>query len=220
MATKKNLTIKVLKTKKDDKELSVALDSQVFAQKADKSTLAQVLRAYIYNSHQQTKKVKTRGEVDLTKAKAYRQKGTGNARHGAKSAPIYVGGGVAHGPKGHITRLRLPKKIRNQALKSLLSSKLVEEKLFLLSLKKLEKPKTSLISSILKLNNLDNQKLNLVINKKDQDENSNLLISARNIKNLKIISSASLNPHHLSRSSIFIITKNSLDSITKRLIAK
>lgn len=220
MATKKTLTIKVLKNKKDDKESSIALDPQVFAQKAGKATLAQVLRAYIYNSHQQTKKTKTRGEVDLTKAKVYRQKGTGNARHGAKSAPIYVGGGVAHGPKGHITRLKLPKKIRNQVLKSLLSSKLAEEKLCLLSLEKLEKPKTSLIASILKLNKLDNQKLNLVLNKKDQDENANLLVSTRNLKDLKMVSSASLNPYHLSRNSIFILTQNSLESITKRLTAK
>lgn len=220
MATKKTLKLKVLKNKKDDKDVSISLDPQVFSQKSDKKTIAQVIRAYVYNSHQQTKKTKTRGEVDLTKAKVYRQKGTGNARHGAKSAPIYVGGGVAHGPKGHITRLKLPKKIRNQVLRSLLSNKLTEEKLWALSLKKLEKPKTSLIADILKLNKLDNQKVNLVLNKKDQDENENLLISARNLKDLKIVSSASLNPYHLSQNSTFILTKNSLESITKRLIAK
>ena len=68
--------------------------------KANSTLLAQAIRVYGSNSHQKTSKVKTRGEVDGSTRKIYRQKGTGNARHGAKYAPIFVGGGIAHGPTG------------------------------------------------------------------------------------------------------------------------
>ncbi len=65
--------------------------------------LAQAIHIYREDSHRGVAKTKTRGEVDLTKHKVYKQKGTGNARHGAKSSPIYVGGGVAFGPTGYKT---------------------------------------------------------------------------------------------------------------------
>ena len=67
--------------------------------KSSPTLLAQAIRVYQSNSHQKTSAVKTRGEVVGSTKKIYRQKGTGNARHGAKYAPVFVGGGIAHGPK-------------------------------------------------------------------------------------------------------------------------
>lgn len=78
--------------------------------------LAQALRVYEDNVHPGLAKVKTRGEVHISTRKIYRQKGTGFARHGAKSAPIFVGGGVTHGPKGLKRKLTLSKKIAKKAL--------------------------------------------------------------------------------------------------------
>jgi len=78
--------------------------------------LAQAMRVYEARGHVGLAKAKTRAEVERTKKKWYRQKGTGGARHGAKSAPIFVGGGVAHGPRPIERKLSLPKRMAKKAL--------------------------------------------------------------------------------------------------------
>lgn len=94
----------------------------VFGFTVNQPLLAQAIRVYTYNEHQSTSRVKTRAEVRRTKKKWFKQKGTGNARHAARSAPIFVGGGVAHGPKGLSTaNLSLSQQQKHQALKSALT---------------------------------------------------------------------------------------------------
>lgn len=94
----------------------------VFGVSVNEQLLAQAIRVYQYNDHQSTSRVKTRGEVIRTKKKWFKQKGTGNARHAQRSAPIFVGGGVAHGPKGLSTaNLKLSQTQKRQALRSALS---------------------------------------------------------------------------------------------------
>lgn len=91
----------------------------------NEALLAQALRVYESNSHQKTHKVKTRGEVVGSTRKIYRQKGTGKARHGAKYAPLFVGGGIAHGPTGvRPENLVLPKAMRRRSLAVALHAKL------------------------------------------------------------------------------------------------
>jgi large subunit ribosomal protein L4 len=94
----------------------------IFGGPARDQLIGQALRVYTSNSHQGTSRVKTRGEVNRTKKKWFKQKGTGNARHAARSAPIFVGGGVAHGPKGvRPNNLTLSQKQKREALKAALS---------------------------------------------------------------------------------------------------
>ena len=95
--------------------------------------LSQAMRVYEDRTHPGLSKVQTRAEVNRTKKKVYRQKGTGGARHGARSAPIYVGGGVAHGPKGIKRRLVLPSKIARKALKTAVTLKAKSGELFVVS---------------------------------------------------------------------------------------
>lgn len=90
---------------------------------ASPSLLAQAIRVYASNSKAGLASVKTRGEVRISKRKIYRQKGTGGARHGAKSAPIFVGGGVAHGPRPGKRILSLPKRLKGLALSGALWAK-------------------------------------------------------------------------------------------------
>lgn len=112
---------------KSEKASDLSLPKE-FSEEVNKALLAQALHVYRDRSHAGLSRVKTRAEIDLTKAKAYKQKGTGRARHGAKSAPIFVGGGVTHGPKGVKRTLLLPKKMKQQALVSALSLKAKEGK--------------------------------------------------------------------------------------------
>ncbi len=85
--------------------------------------LSQALHVYHARIHTGTSKVKTRSEINRTKKKVYKQKGTGGARHGARSAPIYVGGGIAHGPKVEKRDRVLPKNVRRKALQVAISMK-------------------------------------------------------------------------------------------------
>ena len=87
-----------------------------YTEKVSRSLLWQVLHVYRDRFHTGSSKVKTRSEINRTKKKLYRQKGTGGARHGAKSAPIFVGGGVAHGPKVARRLLDAPKVMKKKAL--------------------------------------------------------------------------------------------------------
>src|SRR3989344_3759198 len=103
-----------------------------FVEKENLPLLAQAIRVYEARLHPGLAKVKTRGEVIASTRKIYRQKGTGGARHGAKSAPIFVGGGVTHGPKGLKRILTLPAKMRKKALGTALSLKAKEEKVFVI----------------------------------------------------------------------------------------
>lgn len=107
---------------KTGKMTKIALPKE-FSVKENKHLLAQALHVYRVNSHTGTARVKGRGEVARTTAKWFRQKGTGHARHGARSAPIFVGGGVAHGPKGTNVSLVLPAKMRQKARAVALSMK-------------------------------------------------------------------------------------------------
>lgn len=95
-----------------------------FSAPANAVLVAQAVHVYRDRSHAGNSRVLTRGEVSLTTAKWFKQKGTGRARHGAQSAPIFVGGGVAHGPKGVKKILVLPKKMKRAALVSAISMKL------------------------------------------------------------------------------------------------
>jgi len=112
--------------------------------------LAQAIRIYQANSHQGGSRVKTRGEVAGSTRKIYRQKGTGRARHGARKAPLFVGGGVAHGPTGlRPARLVLPKQMRRAALASVLALKLANHSLLGISQASRLTGKTSSLVSLL-----------------------------------------------------------------------
>ena len=99
-------------------------------EKENLALLAQAIRVYEAGRHPGLSKTKTRGEIRVSTRKIYRQKGTGMARHGDRGAPIFVGGGKAHGPDGLKRQLRLAKKMKQKALKIALGLKAKEGKLF------------------------------------------------------------------------------------------
>lgn len=102
----------------------LTLPAEIFGGKVNRKLIAQAVRVYLANKRQGTASTKTRGEVDGSSRKIYRQKGTGRARHGSIRAPIFVKGGIVHGPKPRDFSLDLPKKMRKKALRSALAAKL------------------------------------------------------------------------------------------------
>jgi len=102
---------------------AVTASEAVFNAEINKTLLSQGIRVYLANQRQGTSKVKNRSAVNRTKKKLHAQKGTGNARHGSRNAPIFVGGGIAHGPTGLANwKLKLTKRFKSQALISALSA--------------------------------------------------------------------------------------------------
>ncbi|MEK9169701.1 MAG: 50S ribosomal protein L4 [Patescibacteria group bacterium] len=188
---------------------TVELPSQVFAVAENKSLLAQAVRVYLVNQRQGNVKVKTRSEVTGSTRKIYRQKGTGKARHGAIKAPIFVGGGIAHGPKQKNYNLKINKKEKKLALYGALSIKLKEKKILGLDEKALiMKPKTKAVANFLKVLKLIG-KNNLIIMKKISGKN-NLVLAMRNISNISFVDVNSLNPYLILKSSSLIFVEDAL----------
>ena len=102
----------------------MSLPKELFGARVNPVLMAQAVRVYLANQRKGTAKTKTRGEVVASTKKIYRQKGTGRARHGAISAPIFVGGGVVFGPKPRDFALAFPKKMKRKALMGALTTKL------------------------------------------------------------------------------------------------
>lgn len=104
----------------------IQLPKELFGAKINKQLLSQAVRVYLSNQRAGTASTKTRGQVEGSTRKIYRQKGTGRARHGAIRAPIFVGGGIVFGPKPRDFSLKMPQKMRRAALASALTSKLTD----------------------------------------------------------------------------------------------
>ena len=195
----------------DGKELkTVELPKEVFAVAENKSLLTQAVRVYLVNQRQGNVKVKTRSEVIGSTRKIYRQKGTGKARHGAIKAPIFVGGGIAHGPKQKDYSLKFNKKEKKIALYCALSNKLKVKTIFGLEEKSLTmEPKTKTVVNFLKELKLIG-KNNLMILKKISGEN-NLILAMRNISNMSFVDVNSLNPYLILKSSNLIFVEIALE---------
>ena len=124
------------------------LNKDIFDVEINKALLHQVVRMQLANKRQGTQSALTRGEVRGGGAKPWRQKGTGRARHGSIRSPIWVKGGVVFAPKPRDYSFRMPKKMRRQALKSALTSKVKNDEILVLDDLKLAQPKTDRKSGV------------------------------------------------------------------------
>ena len=159
-------------------------------------------------------KTKQRNEIKGSTKKIVAQKGSGGARHASRKAPIFVGGGVAHGPKGSVYKIKkINKKVRKLALAQTLSKKNLDKKLFILADVKKEVKKTKEFYKFLEKNNLNNV---LIISDKESLKNINK--SARNIKDIKLIKDEGANIYDLLKYKNVIITSTSVKKIEQRLI--
>jgi len=205
---------------KDGKEESqINLPKEIFNQNINKKLLAQYVRVYLTNQKPRGGSTKTRGEVAGSTRKIYRQKGTGRARHGDIKAPIFVGGGVAHGPKPRFLTLKLNKKQKKLALFSALSLKLKENKIIFLSDKVLEiEPKTKTMVRLLK-NFVDEKKPSLLL-VLPSGVDDNVLKAARNISYLDIVNVVNLNPYLVLRYKKILFLPKTVDELNKIFFKK
>ena len=161
-----------------------------------------------------TAKTKQRNEIRGSTKKIIAQKGTGGARHASKKAPLFIGGGVAHGPKGAVYKVkRINKKVRKLALAQTLSKKNLDKNLHILADVKKEIKKTKEFNKFLNDNNVSNV---LIVSDKISEKNINK--SARNIKNLKIISDDGANIYDLLKFKNVILTQSSIKNLENRIL--
>ncbi len=164
--------------------------------------LAQAIRVYENIRHKGTSKTKTRGEVVASTRKIYRQKGTGRARHGALSAPIFVGGGKAHGAKKERRSLSLPKALRKKSLAVALSIMAKEGKLVVVSdIEKLKKTKDA--ANLLHKFSKIGKRFTVFLS----DDNKNTAKVFRNIDNTRVMPFSSINAYNVYKGGVVVLDK-------------
>jgi large subunit ribosomal protein L4 len=192
---------------------NIELSDKIFSVKPNKNLIQSIVEWQLNHFKPRTAKTKQRNEVKGSTAKIYAQKGTGGARHSSRKAPIFVGGGVAHGPKGSVYKVKkINKKIRKLGLLYLLTQKNEVNSLFVVEDFKTEITKTKLFNKFLEKNKLQNS---LIIS--DENSRSKIIKSARNIPNLKIIKQEGTNVYDLLKYKNVIFTITSIKSLQDRL---
>tara|TARA_Y100000590_G_scaffold452302_1_gene595242 strand:+ start:1620 stop:2246 length:627 start_codon:yes stop_codon:yes gene_type:complete len=192
---------------------SIELSDKIFSVKLNKNVVKSIIDWQLNHFKSRVAKTKQRGDIKGSTAKIYAQKGTGGARHSSRKAPIFVGGGVAHGPKGSVYKLtKINKKIKKLGLLHLLSEKNKIKSLFVVEDFKEKITKTKIFSQFLKKNNFNNS---LLIS--DKDSKSKIIKSARNIPNIKIIEQEGTNVYDLLKYRNVIFTTTSIKTLQERL---
>lgn len=192
----------------------INLPQAIFGAKINEPLMAQAVRVYLSNQRKAKAKVKSRGEVVGSRRKIWRQKGTGRARHADRYAPIFVGGGRAHGPTGEENhRLKLTKKMRRLALFSALTSKFkAGEVLVVKGLEKVE-PKTKEMAAVLdKL--AKTKKKTLIL----PDVIENVVRAARNIKGVRLAQASLLNTYEVLNGGALILMEESVAKLKEAFL--
>jgi len=200
----------------------VTLSEEIFGVQVNEELIAQAIRVYLANKRQGTRKVKTRAEVVGSRRKIWRQKGTGRARHGDRYAPIFVGGGIAHGPKPKSFNLKLNKKMRRKALISSLSTKFKEKKIRVVEgFGKLTGRSREMVELLGNLDILDkNKKLKKGTQIITAENLTNVMRAGQNVANLNITEANLINCYEVLVNQWLIIDKDALKILKEMLSSR
>lgn len=194
------------------KQGSLTLPREIFGAKINDKLMAQAVRVYLANQRGGFASTKTRGEVHGSTRKIFRQKGTGRARHGSKKAPIFIHGGIAHGPHPRDFSLTLSKKMKKLALFSALSLRLSEEKIKGLTGFEKIQPKTKVASeALLRIGVSDKNRNVLIVTPKKSDELENFYRAVRNIEGVRALPVNTINTYEVLHSRMILLMKSGVD---------
>ena len=186
---------------------TVELAESVFAAEVNESVMHEVVLNYLANQRQGTQSTKTRSEVSGGGKKPWKQKGTGRARQGSIRAPQWIKGGIALGPKPRSYKYTLNKKVKRYALKSALTTKVLENNIIVLDTLNFDEVKTKNMAKVLE--NIKVEKALVVL----AERNSNVQLSTRNIPNVKAALVNTINTYDLLRYETLVITKDAVEKI-------
>ena len=186
----------------------IALSDKIFGAEVNGSVLHAAVKTYLANQRQGTQSTLTRTEVSGGGKKPWRQKGTGRARQGSTRAPQWVHGGVALGPKPRDYRYALNKKVRRLAMKSALSTKVLDNNMIVLDALELDTFKTKTIVEMLKALNVEGKALIVTA-----EADTKVIKSAANIPGIKTAAVNTLNVYDILNYDKFIVVKNAVGKI-------
>lgn len=186
---------------------TIELNDAVFGVEVNENLVHQAVVNQLANNRQGTQKAKTRSEVSGGGRKPWRQKGTGHARQGSTRSPQWAGGGVVFAPTPRDYSLKMNKKERRAALKSVLTSRVQENKLIVLDELKLDEVKTKAMQNV--LNNLNVSKALVVL----ADNDANVVLSTRNIPDVVTALPNTINVYDVLKYNTVILTKASAAAI-------
>ena len=193
----------------------IDLSDEVFAAEVKEHLLHEVVVAQLASRRAGTHAAKERAAVQGSKKKLYKQKGTGNARHGAIRAPSYVGGGRAHPPRPQDWSMRPPRKVRISAMRSALSLLLKEGRLTVVDQISFDEPKTKRLASV--LSTLKAAKSTLVV---DGRNNQNLILSIRNMEGSSFLPPEGVNVYDLLKHEHLVVSKDAAKALEARCLEK
>ena len=186
----------------------VELPADIFEAKINVGLMHQAFVRQMANARQGSHSTRSRSEIRATGAKWYRQKGSGRARHGAQSAPIFVGGGLAHGPKPRDYSKKMPKKMRRGAIRSTLSALVRDDQLVIVDKLEIDAPKTSVARDLIETLVGEQSALLVVTN-----EQKALRKSVSNLPNAHSIAANFLNIRDLLKYDRVILSLDALDVV-------
>ena len=181
------------------------LNDSVFAVDVNEHLMHMAVVLQLANKRQGTQKAKTRSEVSGGGKKPWRQKGTGHARQGSTRSPQWTGGGVVFAPTPRDYSFKMNKKEKAGAIKSALTTKVNEEKFFVMDSLKFDEIKTKKMVSV-----LDALKVNKALVVLDGEDNDNVEVSARNIAGVRTVYSNAINVYDILKYDTIIITKSAV----------
>ena len=186
---------------------TVELAESVFAAEVNESVMHEVVLNYLANQRQGTQSTKTRSEVSGGGKKPWKQKGTGRARQGSIRAPQWIKGCIALGPKTRSYKYTLNKKVKRLALKSALTTKVLENNIIVLDTLNFDEVKTKNMAKVLE--NIKVEKALVVL----AERNSNVQLSTRNIPNVKAALVNTINTYDLLKYQTLVITNDAVEKI-------
>ena len=192
---------------------SIELNDLVFGAEYNEALIHQVVVAQHNNARQGTKSTLTRSEVNLTKKKLWRQKGTGNARHDEKSAPQFVGGGVVFAPKPRDFSQKVNKKMRDIAFSSAVSQKIRQGEVFILDEINFADAKTKAAAEFLKAFGL-NKRTIIVTNGKSE----NAIKATNNIQKVSVVDASLLNVAEVVENTYVVFTKDAIKKLEEAYV--
>lgn len=205
------LPVFTTKGKKGDSEAE--LRDSIFGIEPNETVIYEDVRRYMANKRQGTAKTKERGEVRGGGRKAYRQKGTGQARRGTIRSPLLVGGGTVFGPKPRTYSVKMTKKMRKLARKSAWSLKANDDALFVIDDFSFDEPKTSKVVDILRSLEVSEKKVLLLTAETDM----NVYKSARNIPNVQVLEANKPNTYQILDADVIVIQQGAVDILQESI---
>ncbi len=196
----------------DNKKIKdIDLDKHIFGLELKEEIIYRMVRYQLAKRRSGNHKTKGISEISGTTKKPFKQKGTGNARQGSKRSPQMRGGAVIFGPQVRSHAHKLPKKIKQLALKMAISKKIKDGKLKIINELKMSKPKTNLFRSKLAGLKLDSA---LFIDGKDID--NNFLLASKNVPKIDILPVAGINVYDILKRDYLVLSENAVNGIKER----